>query len=129
MKINSVMKRMVILYSLTLKVSASLAVSSRCESISSENGDEKPNLLRSQRGKSVLVMMVAVVWQEVGGEGDWAANKIKLAERVDALATNRERAGRANKRSIKAQQQRSYDRSSSIIVRCAPAAKAETARK
>ena len=36
---------------------------------------------------------------DVGGEGDWAA--IKLAERVDALATNRERAGRVNKRSIK----------------------------
>lgn len=84
---------------LTLKVSASLAVSSRCESISSENGDEKPNLLRSQRGKSAVMMVAA--WQEVGGEGDWAANAIKLAERVDdALATNKERAGRVNKRSI-----------------------------
>lgn len=48
--------------------------------------------------------MVAA-WQEVGGEGDWAANAIKLAERVDdALATNKERAGRVNKRSINAMQ-------------------------
>ena len=104
-------------YVLTLKASASLAVSSRCESISSENGDEKPNLLRSQRGKSEVHSGVAVIaWQEVGDEGDWAANAaIKLAERVDALATNRERAGRVNKRSINAQQQHSLWRSHNIV--------------
>ena len=55
-------------------------------------------------------MTDAVAWQEVGGEGDWAANAaIKLAERVEALATNRERAGRVNKRSINAQQQHSLE--------------------
>jgi len=96
-----------------LKASASFAVSSRCKSISSENGDEKPNLLKSQRGRSVLSAAtdaVMVAWQEVDGAdgGDWANAAINAgrdadeerAGQVDALATIRERTERVKKRSI-----------------------------
>ena len=46
---------------LTLNATASLAVSSRCESISPEKGVGNPNLPKSQRGREAGVSEVVIV--------------------------------------------------------------------